>query len=606
MQNGPSPTADLLLALGAAAPAELQRLLAHLGELTMHVEDEDLLPRLLWYLQHQPRRLQLARRAHRANDPLPALMVFSDDERALRGDASPSVLGFAAGSPSAAQLPTGRALHDGVLADMSPERSPDSLESVSELPRSPGHPPGSQPRAGPVPAIAAAHAGATVLTGVPLSASPGHAGGVTAVLAPPPAAAAGADLMAMLDQRFTALEAARAADRAAADRDRAALRAARDADRADRDRDRAESAAHIARLEAEIADQRSSLADLELGMRDKLQRFLLDVDTVLPKHSDPKTVKAARSFRLEEHIVSALQDHGIVPACGFNFHAENHVDLMCSPDELQKLELSMPRPSNVLDPAKVDKRTYDAFSGRFKSRFDAARSKQLQLNAHYENLLFLAYMAVDDELSDAEKLAGILKSLGQLSRHLLHQFAVAERERLTCTGTVYNDDPSFTLPDLNWGGDRALVTDAVASLFAAQHAFREGRVAVREVSARAAALQPGARQPGKRTPGKRGQPRKQGTPGSRRPTSAGRSRSPAATRATSRPRSSGRGSTRSSPDRTPQPNGDTSAAKDRRASNASNDAAATRAANGNDSDATNSTAQGKRGKGGKKGGRAPR
>ena len=71
---------------------------------------------------NQPVRLYMAHTAQMANDPLPALMDFFDDERVLRGDASPSNANFAAGSPSpavAAGVPSPLSDADGDLHDAS-------------------------------------------------------------------------------------------------------------------------------------------------------------------------------------------------------------------------------------------------------------------------------------------------------------------------------------------------------------------------------------------------------------------------------------------------------------------------------------------------------
>jgi hypothetical protein len=101
---------------------------------------------------------------------------------------------------------------------------------------------------------------------------------------------------------------------------------------------------------------------------------------------------------------------------------------------------------------------------------------------------------VDDELDVDEKLDAILKAIAQLTKHLLHDFAVAERERLNRTGKIYNDDSDFKLPELNFDGDRPLVTSAVVELFDAAHRYRDSVVATQELSKRAAAVRPG-RQP---------------------------------------------------------------------------------------------------------------
>ena len=123
----------------------------------------------------------------------------------------------------------------------------------------------------------------------------------------------------------------------------------------------------------------------------------------------------------------------------------------------------------------VDERIYAAFSGRTKSAFDHARKEQFALNEQYEKLLLLAHIAVDDELDVDEKLDAILKAIAHLSKHLLHDFAVAERERLNCTGKIYNDDPDFKLPELNFNGDRPLVTSAIVELFDAAISRGGGR-----------------------------------------------------------------------------------------------------------------------------------
>ena len=86
MQNGPSVHTpnrqQLWLALASASAPEQQRLLSYLGERADALSAAATFERLSWYMEHQPVRIRMAHTAHTANDPLPALMDFSDDERA--------------------------------------------------------------------------------------------------------------------------------------------------------------------------------------------------------------------------------------------------------------------------------------------------------------------------------------------------------------------------------------------------------------------------------------------------------------------------------------------------------------------------------------------
>jgi hypothetical protein len=319
---------------------------------------------------------------------------------------------------------------------------------------------------------------------MPLVPTPGPQGGAAAVLAglssPAILAAARqpvipepsfADVMAgmeaRLDSKLSDMQQQHSANLAASDA-RADARAAAVA--ADHDREMAD-------IRAELAAEREWNRERDSNLGSTLQNFLLDVDTLLPAGADAKTIKKARAFHMDNFVVQQLQEHGIVPECGFDFHAENSINLLLAPAELQKSIARLPRPDNVLEPGRVDERIYAAFSGRTKSSFDHARKTQFELNDQYEKYLLLAHIAVDDELDVDEKLDGILKAIAQLTKHLLHDYAVAERERLNCTGKVYNDDPDFKLPELNFDGERPLVTSAVVELFDAAHRYRDSIVA---------------------------------------------------------------------------------------------------------------------------------
>ena len=122
-------------------------------------------------------RLRMAHTAQMANDPLPALMDFSDDERVLRGDATPSSAGFAAGSPSpavAAGVPSPLSDADGDLHD-APQHARHDVSLAAG-----------------VGAVAASPVGARgggdgihspLLHAMPLVPTPGPQGGAAAVLA---------------------------------------------------------------------------------------------------------------------------------------------------------------------------------------------------------------------------------------------------------------------------------------------------------------------------------------------------------------------------------------------------------------------------------------
>ena len=120
-----------------------------------------------------------------------------------------------------------------------------------------------------------------------------------------------------------------------------------------------------------------------------------------------------------------------MPACGFDFHSERHLDVLLPLDELAKLHLRTPRPSNVLDPARVDARVYTSMAKGPKHDFDRAWSQQFKSNKQYEDMVFLGAVAVDLDMPADEKLDTIAKLLSLQARRLLHDLPPADAQRTT-------------------------------------------------------------------------------------------------------------------------------------------------------------------------------
>eukprot|EP01050_Picozoa_sp_SAG11_P019088 SAG11_NODE_2986_length_2789_cov_18.514498_1_plen_257_part_10 len=229
----PSPQ-EVLLACAAAAPDELRRLLAHLGDAGDGLHDEALIELLSWYVAHQPRRIRTAYRRHFDDDPLPALVVHTDAERELRGDILNSTTSFGLSSPATgAALGPSAASGGEPVATVAPSASPSSTDtvvlsnaavSVTDSNDSPAraHKPSPEPEPKPEPTSAILRADATPTAAAPpsaalLAASPSPSLPAALGLADPAEAAIRAAAEAAARAAVADLSARHAADRAESD-----------------------------------------------------------------------------------------------------------------------------------------------------------------------------------------------------------------------------------------------------------------------------------------------------------------------------------------------------------------------------------------------------
>lgn len=214
---------------------------------------------LLWYLSHLPNLLRQALLHFRVGGDPPALHVYTDAQRKQRDDIS----------------------------------VPDES---GELPRSPGHPPGSQPHdAGAsstfdYQAFADSHTpsgrAASSRSAHPVGSSSVPSSGTTSFLS-----SRERDLERRFDARLAHMEDVMGRHQRASDE-------------------------RIEHLERQLAAARAEVAAERESFGSRLQQMLLDVDLVLPSAASAKLLKKARAFEISDVVMDKLRDYDIVPADG--------------------------------------------------------------------------------------------------------------------------------------------------------------------------------------------------------------------------------------------------------------------------------------------------
>ena len=405
--------------IASGSKNELESLLAHIGERQPGSTVSSLRAALLQYRLQQPLRSAAAAATwdYGKVDP-PLGQVFDVAERAERGDLSGDSAGDQPKSPDAAAGNSGA----GDAVDSVTEPEPDASANAdllfgspapaldllpgggSQLPAGhsarllgplPGPPPGPAPNSRPKPGgtVHAEDAGA----------------GVEALFA---------SFAARFESKFDAAASAAADASAAAER--------------------------------RIADLEQANAQL-VGKGDiaaAVQQIVADPEFKAPGVATERELKLLVAVPFSDSLRKEVISLGMLPPSWPDIGAEHALPLVIPAAEHKSLLKGIPMVGKDFPQvSRVDDAKFSKLDSAGRQLFLTSKKKQYTLIDELQRHTFLAALCAGDErddgLDDSQRLRAVCKTVSVLQRRILHDYALAEIDRINALGQALNQNKSF-------------------------------------------------------------------------------------------------------------------------------------------------------------------